>query len=113
MKNVTIMAALIALPTLASAQDMSPDAWILSASCNDVLEVMANPLATPDGRSPFTGAGYVGAVMGFSEAYRLALSPETKSTALRREVFGICQSKPDTPFKDVVAASLTPPVASH
>lgn len=105
MKTIAFAAALLALPTLATAKDVSPDAWILSASCSEVLNVMANPLAMADGSSPFTGAGYVGAVMGFSEAYRLAVSPDSQSDAMRGKVFNACQTKPDTLFKDAVAGA--------
>lgn len=105
MRIIALAAAITVAPTLLMSKDAAPDVWILSATCGDVLSVMADPFSLPDGSSPFTGAGYIGAVMGFSEAYYLAKSPEIPSEEMRAKVFGICQAKPDTLYKDAVAAS--------
>ncbi len=99
-----IIATLLLQPAWAG-DELSPDQWIRSATCQEVLQRMENPMAFASAETMFTSIGYVGAVMGLVEGVALATNPEGGTDSLRAAAFAYCQEHP----AETYATALTRP----
>jgi hypothetical protein len=96
------LAALAFAATPLSAEEAAPADWIAGVTCDDFLTVMMNPMAVEGASGPLTGMVYVGAAMGYIEAYReitgSALAWGPALGAIRID----CRTNPDQLFNDAV-----------